>query len=492
MSDSTWTVEHCEYHPLYKPDDVIPDNSMNKKLIFARRHSREKSSRRRPHCKSCSGRIDRETSTGKSLESIHEELDELVRGYGKDPLEELGPIESSSASGAAGSRAWTAASFMQSVPLVFVTTPFDPLSAVPGVCGRSDLPTTMAMPMSTVNSSANQPLIKANIQPSNGPPNGPTANAAPAQAPAQAPDQGAPAQGSPAQHQQQQDKEEAAEAKAEAAEARAKAAEARAEAAEARADEAEGSIVELNKKMVDEAHRIAFQQRIFNMELVQLEQDLDETRRSAVQQDKANGDIINKLANYNDEAVQMINQLRQQIKSALPTGSAKHPKPSAAACSSSMATSAPPAGSGKNPKPSAAACSSSVAASALPATSEKHQGKRARSDNTVAPASKPAGLSATAKGSHPPGKVGRLYDAPPIVGKHCSFCRQSDCAQGGDLHQCKAMNCMRLWSDRCIGRYAGDDDQKMCFHHAKCVHHDQTNCPECVRNCMPAVYEPLD
>ena len=137
------------------------------------------------------------------------------------------------------------------------------------------------------------------------------------------------------------------------AEARAKAAEARAEAAEARADEAEGRIVELKKKMVDEAHRIAFQQRIFNMELVQLEQDLDETRRSAVQQDKD----IDKLMNYNDEAVQMINQLRQQratlmaqITSALPTGSEKQ-----------QGKRARP----DNSKPSAAACSSSVAASAL-------------------------------------------------------------------------------------------------------------------------------
>ena len=85
-----------------------------------------------------------------------------------------------------------------------------------------------------------------------------------------------------------------------------------------------------------------------------------------------------------------------------------------------------------------------------------------------------------------------LYDVPPIVGKHCSFCRQSDCAQGGSLHQCKAVNCMRLWSDRCIGRYAGDDDQKRCFHHAKCSHHELTNCPECVQNCMPALYEPRE
>jgi hypothetical protein len=84
------------------------------------------------------------------------------------------------------------------------------------------------------------------------------------------------------------------------------------------------------------------------------------------------------------------------------------------------------------------------------------------------------------------------YDVPPIVGKHCSFCRQSDCAQGGSLHQCKAVNCMRLWSDRCIARYAGDDDQKRCFHHAKCSHHELTNCPECVQNCMPTLYEPFD
>ncbi len=85
-----------------------------------------------------------------------------------------------------------------------------------------------------------------------------------------------------------------------------------------------------------------------------------------------------------------------------------------------------------------------------------------------------------------------LYNVPLIVGKHCSFCRQSDCAQGGSLHQCKAVNCMRLWSDRCIGRYAGDDAQKRCFHHAKCSHHELTNCPECVQNCMPTLYDPFD
>ena len=169
-----------------------------------------------------------------------------------------------------------------------------------------------------------------------------------------------------------------------------------AETAEARADEAEGRIVELKKKMVDEAHRIAFQQRIFNMELVQLEQDLDKTRRSAVQQDKANGDMINKLMNYNEEYVQMIDQLRQQhatlmaqIKSALPTGSDKNPKPSAAACSSSVATSAPPADSAKKP------------------------GKRARSDNPFAntsPTAAPAAAEASVAAVSPPSRKLGLED----------------------------------------------------------------------------------
>ena len=253
MSDSTWPVERCEYHPLYKPYDAIPDNSQDKKLIFARRHSREKSSKRRPHCKSCSSRIDRDTASGKGLEAIHEDLDKLVRGFGKVTTEEVSPVESSSASGAAGSGA-AAAGLMHSVPVVFATKLVGPLTAAPGGFGRSGygLQMAMAMPISTANSSADQLLGTAIIQPSNGPP----ANDAPAQATAQAPAQGTPAQGSPTQHQQQQaEKEEkkkiegdeggddlraraeAAEARAKAAEARAKGAEARAEAAEARAED---------------------------------------------------------------------------------------------------------------------------------------------------------------------------------------------------------------------------------------------------------------
>jgi hypothetical protein len=82
MSDcaTSWPVERCEYHPLFKPGEKVPDNSSNKSSIFARRHSREKSSKRLPHCKSCSNRIDKETLAGKSLESIHELLDEVARG----------------------------------------------------------------------------------------------------------------------------------------------------------------------------------------------------------------------------------------------------------------------------------------------------------------------------------------------------------------------------------------------------------------------------
>ena len=94
MSDSatSWPVERCEYHPLFKPGEKVPDNSSNKSSIFARRHSREKSSKRLPHCKSCSNRIDKETLAGKSLESIHELLDEVTRGGdelgGEEPLGE--------------------------------------------------------------------------------------------------------------------------------------------------------------------------------------------------------------------------------------------------------------------------------------------------------------------------------------------------------------------------------------------------------------------
>ena len=474
MSDSTWTVERCEYHPLYKPYDAIPDNSQDKKLIFARRHSREKSSKRRPHCKSCSSRIDRDTASGKGLEAIHEDLDKLVRGFGKVTTEEVSPVESSSASGAAGSGA-AAAGLMHSVPVVFATKLVGPLTAAPGGFGRSGygLQMAMAMPISTANSSADQLLGTAIIQPTNGPP----ANDAPAQATAQAPAQGTPAQGSPTQHQQQQaEKEEKKKiegdeggddlrARAEAAEARAKAAEARAEAAERRIEELKkdkASDVILHSKLGEQftelAHRLEFQQRIFSMELSGLEAD--------AQEDDA---MIKKMMDQNEWATGVIEKYQQKERRAAA---------SAVAGSTATGSAAASAVAGSAVAGSAA---SSAAAGLAAAGSAKNR-KRAQSDNTVA----------AAKGSHPPRKVGRHYDAPPIVGKHCSFCRQSDCAQGGNLNQCKAMTCMRLWSDRCIGRYAGDDTQKMCFHHAKCVHHDQTNCPDCVRNCMPAVYEPTD
>ena len=389
MSDSTWTVERCEYHPLYKPYDAIPDNSQDKKLVFARRHSREKSSKRRPHCKSCSSRIDRDTASGKGLEAIHEDLDKLVRGFGKVTTEEVSPVESSSASGAAGSGA-AAAGLMHSVPVVFATKLVGPLTDE----GGDDL-----------------------------------------------------------------------RARAEAAEARAKAAEARAEAAERRIEELKkdkASDVILHSKLGEQftelAHRLEFQQRIFSMELSGLEAD--------AQEDDA---MIKKMMDQNEWATGVIEKYQQKERRAAA---------SAVAGSTATGSAAASAVAGSAVAGSAA---SSAAAGLAAAGSAKNR-KRAQSDNTVA----------AAKGSHPPRKVGRIYDAPPIVGKQCSFCRQSDCAQGGDLHQCKAMTCMRLWSDRCIGRYAGDDTQKMCFHHAKCVHHDQTNCPDCVRNCMPAVYEPTD
>lgn len=510
MSDSTWTVERCEYHPLYKPYDAIPDNSQDKKLIFARRHSREKSSKRRPHCKSCSSRIDRDTASGKGLEAIHEDLDKLVRGFGKVTTEEVSPVESSSASGAAGSGA-AAAGLMHSVPVVFATKLVGPLTAAPGGFGRSgygDLKMAMAMPISTANSSADQLLGTAIIQPSNGPP----ANDAPAQATAQAPAQGTPAQGSPTQHQQQQaEKEEKKKiegdeggddlrARAEAAEARAKAAEARAEAAERRIEELKkdkASDVILHSKLGEQftelAHRLEFQQRIFSMELSGLEKDLVKLEADA-QEDDA---MIKKMMDQNEWATGVIEKYQKERRAAASTVAGSTAVGSVAVGSTatgSAAASAVVGSAAVGSTATASAAASAVAGSAvagsaassaaagLAAAGSAKNRKRAQSDNTVA----------AAKGSHPPRKVGRIYDAPPIVGKQCSFCRQSDCAQGGDLHQCKAMTCMRLWSDRCIGRYAGDDTQKMCFHHAKCVHHDQTNCPDCVRNCMPAVYEPTD
>jgi len=75
-----WIVEACEYHKLYKPGEKAPNNALSKDNIYARRNSREASAKRRPHCKACSGRMEREMLKGVTLESIHARIDELEPG----------------------------------------------------------------------------------------------------------------------------------------------------------------------------------------------------------------------------------------------------------------------------------------------------------------------------------------------------------------------------------------------------------------------------
>jgi hypothetical protein len=79
MAD-TWIVEACKYHKLYKPGEKAPNNALSKGNIYARRNSREASAKRRPHCKACSGRMEREMLKGVTLESIHARIDELEPG----------------------------------------------------------------------------------------------------------------------------------------------------------------------------------------------------------------------------------------------------------------------------------------------------------------------------------------------------------------------------------------------------------------------------
>ena len=69
----------------------------------------------------------------------------------------------------------------------------------------------------------------------------------------------------------------------------------------------------------------------------------------------------------------------------------------------------------------------------------------------------------------------------------CSYCEASECSFSGPLHACSYTGrggCRRLWSDRCIGIYAGDDSQKRCVIHATCETHERTNCFECTYKCL--------
>ena len=84
-SASTWEVEHCEYHKhFFGPHVAVPNNAIRLDSIKARRHSRQTSASRRPHCKSCSGKIDRSCLT---LEQLHETIDasELCTGAAAPP-----------------------------------------------------------------------------------------------------------------------------------------------------------------------------------------------------------------------------------------------------------------------------------------------------------------------------------------------------------------------------------------------------------------------
>ena len=67
----------------------------------------------------------------------------------------------------------------------------------------------------------------------------------------------------------------------------------------------------------------------------------------------------------------------------------------------------------------------------------------------------------------------------------CSFCRTTTCVgDGWRLHACNTPACKQLWSDRCIGRYAGYSDiQKLCWKHARCMIHDTPACNDCAVAC---------
>jgi len=132
MAD-TWIVEACEYHKLYKPGEKAPNNALSKGNIYARRNSREASAKRRPHCKACSGRMEREMLKGVTLESIHARIDELEPGGEELRAEPLQMARAMPINGAGSSADQSLAS--------------------------SSLPSAMAFPINGAGSIAEQPTV---------------------------------------------------------------------------------------------------------------------------------------------------------------------------------------------------------------------------------------------------------------------------------------------------------------------------------------------
>jgi len=132
-----WIVEACEYHKLYKPGEKAPNNALSKGNIYARRNSREASAKRRPHCKACSGRMEREMLKGVTLESIHARIDELEPGGEELRAEPLQMARAMPINGAG--------------------------SSVDQSLASSSLPSAMAFPINGAGSIADQSLASSSL-----------------------------------------------------------------------------------------------------------------------------------------------------------------------------------------------------------------------------------------------------------------------------------------------------------------------------------------
>jgi hypothetical protein len=178
MAD-TWIIEACEYHKLYKPNEKAPDNSLRKGEIHARRYSREASAKRRPHCKACSGKIEREMTRGVTLESIHERIDELepggeehrtapINGAGSSADQLLAssslPANMALPINIAGSSAEHPLGF-SSLPMAWAMPINSAGASADEALGLSSLP-VMAMPIDSAGASADHSLDKTAVQPS--------------------------------------------------------------------------------------------------------------------------------------------------------------------------------------------------------------------------------------------------------------------------------------------------------------------------------------
>jgi hypothetical protein len=155
MAD-TWIVEACEYHKLYKPGEKAPDNSQSKGNIFARRNSREASAKRRPHCKACSGRIEREMVKGVTLESIHARIDELEPGGEELRAEPLQMVWAMPINGAGSSADQSLAS--SSLPSAMALPINGAGSIADQSLASSSFPAAKALPINSAGSIADQSL----------------------------------------------------------------------------------------------------------------------------------------------------------------------------------------------------------------------------------------------------------------------------------------------------------------------------------------------